>query len=46
MVSIQDFQTRTVNLPILGTISLAGLIVAGGIIFFLLRRKKQVTLRL
>lgn len=46
MVSLVDFQTRTVNLPAIGTISIAGLLIAGGIIFLLLRRKKQVTLRL
>jgi len=46
MVSLGEIQTRTLNLPLIGTISVAGLLIAGGIIFLLLRRKKQVTLRL
>jgi len=46
MVSLAEIQSRTINLPAIGTISIAGLLIAGGIIFFLLRRKKTVTLKL
>lgn len=46
MVSISDLQTQTVNLPVVGAISIAGLVIAGAIIFFLVRRKKTVTLKI
>jgi len=38
----ENISSTTVNLPVVGVISVAGLLVAGGIIFFLLRRKKSV----
>ena len=41
---LEQLRTSTVNLPLVGAISIAGLLVAGGIIFFLLRRKKSVKL--
>ena len=37
---------NTVNLPAIGTISIAGLLIAGGIIFLLLRRKKTIGIRI
>jgi len=40
----ENLKSSTVNLPAIGTISIAGLLIAGGIIFFLLRRKKSVRL--
>ena len=40
----ESLKSNTVNLPVIGAISIAGLLVAGGIIFFLLRRKKSVKL--
>ena len=41
---LEQLRTSTVNLPVIGAISIAGILVAGGIIFFLLRRKKIVKL--
>ena len=41
---LESLRTNTVNLPVIGAISILGLVVAGGIIFFLLRRKKSVKL--
>jgi len=46
MVSIADLQTRTVNLPVVGAISIAGLVIAGALIFFLARRKKTIGIRI
>jgi len=42
----ESLKTSTVNLPAIGTISIAGLLIAGGIIFLLFRRKKSVTLKI
>jgi len=42
----ESLKTNTVNLPVVGAISLAGVLVAGAVIFFLLRRKKSVTLKI
>jgi len=41
----ESLRTNTINLPAIGTISLAGVLIAGGIIFFLLRRKKSISLK-
>jgi len=41
---VVGLQTGTVNLPAIGTISVAGIIILGGIIFFLARRKKTKTI--
>jgi len=41
----ESLKINTINLPAIGTISLAGVLIAGGIIFFLLRRKKSISLR-
>jgi len=46
MVSIADLQTQTVTLPVVGAISIAGLVVAGAIIFFLVRRKKTIAIKI
>jgi len=46
MVSIADLQSTTITLPVVGAISIAGLVIAGAIIFFLARRKKTVTLEI
>jgi len=45
MVSIVELQTRTVNLPVVGAISIAALVIAGTLIFFLARRKKTIGIR-
>ena len=46
MVSIADLQARTITLPVVGAISIAGVIVAGAIIFFLARRKKTIGIKI
>lgn len=46
MVSIAELQSTTITLPVVGAISIAGLVIAGAIIFFLARRKKTVTLKI
>jgi len=42
----ENLKSSTVNLPAIGTISIAGLLIAGGIIFLLLRRKKTIGIRI
>jgi len=42
----ESLKSSTVNLPAIGTISIAGLLIAGGIIFLLLRRKKTIGIKL
>ena len=46
MVSLDQLRTSTINLPAIGTISIAGVLVAGAIIFLLLRRKKTIGIRI
>ncbi len=41
----ESLKSSTVNLPAIGTISIAGLLIAGGIIFLLLRRKKTISFK-
>jgi len=41
-----EFLRNTVNLPAIGTISIAGLLIASGIIFLLLRRKKTIGIKI
>lgn len=43
---LEFLKENTVNLPAIGTISIAGVLIASGIIFLLLRRKKSVKLTL
>lgn len=42
----ESLKTSTVNLPVVGAVSLAAILVAGGIIFFLSRRKKTIGIRI
>jgi len=42
----ESLKSSTVNLPAIGTISIAGLLIAGGIIFLLLRRKKTIGIKI
>ncbi len=46
MVFLDQLKSSTVNLPAIGTISIAGLLIAGGIIFLLLRRKKTIGIKI
>jgi len=46
MVSIADLQSTTLNLPVVGAISIAGLVIAGALIFFLVRRKKTIGIKI
>jgi len=41
----ESLKSNTINLPAIGTISIAGVLIAGGIIFFLLRRKKTISFK-
>lgn len=43
---LDTLQANTISLPAIGTISIAGVLIAGGIIFFLLRRKKTIGIRI
>tara|TARA_R100001244_G_scaffold106894_1_gene79280 strand:- start:509 stop:646 length:138 start_codon:yes stop_codon:yes gene_type:complete len=42
---LEFLKTNTVNLPLVGSIPLAGVIVVGLAIYFLTKRKKSITLR-
>jgi len=42
----ESLKTNTVNLPAVGTVSLAALLIAGGVIFLLLRRKKTIGIKI
>jgi len=46
MVSLDDLKINNLNLPVIGTISVAGIIIFGAVIFLISRRKKKVTLSL
>ena len=46
MVTSESLKTTQVNLPLVGSVSLAAVLIAGGLIFFLTRRKKSVKLTL
>jgi len=41
----ESLKTNTINLPAIGTISIAGVLIAGAIIFLLLRRKKTIGIK-
>ena len=42
----ESLKTNTINFPVIGTISIAGVLVAGAIIFLLLRRKKTIGIKI
>lgn len=42
----ETLKTQQVNVPLIGGISVAGLLLAGGLIFFLTRRKKSINLKI
>jgi hypothetical protein len=44
MVNLESLKSQ-VNLPVVGSVSLAAAIVAGAAIFFLTRRKKSINLK-
>lgn len=46
MVSLDELKTNTINLPVVGAVSIAAVGLTALIIFFLLRRKKSVKLTL
>ncbi len=46
MVSIAELQSTTITLPVVGAISIAGLVIAGALIFFLARRKKTIGIKI
>ena len=39
-------QTKNINLPFIGGASIATLLVAGAVIYFLSRRKKSISLKI
>jgi len=41
----ESLKNNTVSLPLIGTISVAGILLAGGIIFLLSRRKKTIGIK-
>jgi len=43
--SLDQLRTSSVNLPVVGAVSIAAVLVVGVAIFFLTRRKKTVQLR-
>ena len=43
---LESLKNNSINLPLVGTISLAAALVAGGVIFLLLRRKKTIGIRI
>jgi len=42
----ESLKSNTVNLPGIGVVSIAGLLIAGGVIFLLLRRKKTIGIKI
>ncbi len=45
MVSLEELKTSTLNLPLVGVVSIAGVLVVGAIVFFLTRRKKTIGIK-
>jgi len=43
-MSFEPLRTNTVNLPVVGAVSVAAIIAVGAILFFAFRRKKSVKL--
>lgn len=45
-MALEILKTKNVNLPLIGSVSLAAVIAAGVAIYFLSRRKKSISLKI